>query len=177
MSAWRVPVIDKAGNVITALDVKQVDETGVLFIGSGMERRTFRYNGGMLQQAAFVEAEAKTLVFGFNHDGYCKESIRCEERPEDKAEDDRIMAMSAEEARAEDTAERHMMTVQLPPGHRVLVEVMDSDGKFMVSYDYRGDRKLTVRADLPGSKVGDAGIIYCEEFGPDGDEKSLAEAP
>lgn len=136
----RVPIIDKDKNIIKWLDVKECDDVGVIHMGSGMARRTFRYNGkvslpslGEENGAAFEEVKTKTIL----------------DPTVQLAVDDTIPPLE----------------IVLPPGQRLLVTLRDADGKFIVSYDHQGNQLLTVWSDMPGNVCGDDGIIYMEDFG------------
>lgn len=135
----RVPVIDKNKTVVTTLDIKEGDTFGVIFIGSGLARRTFRYNGKDAlpscpdNGAAFEEVETKTIFM-----------------------DQQPVVDVAPNA--------DMIVVQLSPGHRVSVMFADSDGQLIISYDHNNDQKLFVWTDIPGNVCGDRGVLYCEDF-------------
>lgn len=135
----RIPIIDKNKTVITTLDVKECDDVGVIHMGSGLARRTFRYNGKVTlpsrpdDGAAFEEVATKTIL-------------------------DPTAQLSV------DPELGNMLTVMLSEGQRVCIKTQDSDGKFIISFDYKGSQKLFVWSDLPGNVCGDDGIIYMEDF-------------
>lgn len=143
----KVPVIDKDGKTIELLNAREYDSAGAVFIGSGLYRRTFAYRMGDFSPHpfAFIEVTTKDIP-----------------DPEVEAA---ILKLNEEQARVLDQAEHYVHTVLLPPGQRVRVQLMDSDGVFTVSYDWMGDRQVIVHSDMPGSVIGDEGVIYLERFG------------
>jgi len=54
--------------------------------------------------------------------------------------------------------------VHIQPGTRLRIVTADSDGAFDVTYDYNGDGRLVISADLPGNVLGLEGPLYVEDF-------------
>lgn len=160
----KIPIIATDGSVLKEVEHTEVDDVGAIFIGSGLARRTFVLS----HDSPTRRPTSSNLIFS--------EVKTCQ--MEDPAAVSAVEKMSAAEARALDEADKQMATVMLPPGVRLCVALVDTDGEFIISYDHKGDRKLSVHASMPGSVLGDEGTIYLEDFGPDVDvtEKPSKEA-
>lgn len=55
------------------------------------------------------------------------------------------------------------MQIQLSPGELIDVTFEGTDGVITVKFDFEGDQKVSVEADLPDSS-GREGVIYMEDF-------------
>lgn len=152
---YMVSVIDKSGNTIGTVDSEQYKATGAIVIGSGLFKRIFVYRAGSRPGLyTFVEVEHKEV--------------------QDPVAERAILTMSHEEAiegDAKDEADAASIpTFVLPVGQRVRIQLHESDGEFIVSFDHNNDKKLTVWAHLPGNVIGDEGYIYIEDFAHSPDE-------
>jgi hypothetical protein len=59
---------------------------------------------------------------------------------------------------------RDAVRLVLEPGGRIVINLDETDGCFLVDYDSKGDGTLMVVADIEDAD-GREGVIYCEEFG------------
>jgi len=68
------------------------------------------------------------------------------------------------------------MKILLQPGDVLEIELGDTDGNFLFSYDHNKDGLLQIIADTPDTR-GREGVIYCEDFnavvGEEGEMKTL----
>lgn len=135
---YEVKVIDKHGNIVTTLDATEYAEVGAVFIGSGLARRTFVFQGtSHTMEYKFVEVETADIDLS---------------RPDGEEMVEGLVLPTP------------VITVQLPQGSQIRVELADTDGGFTISYDYKGNKKLYVEAHISGNVLGDEGIIYMEDF-------------
>lgn len=56
------------------------------------------------------------------------------------------------------------MRLILKPGEKIRVQLEGADGEFTIKF---GEKAVTVKADMPGNVIGEAGTIYKERFGGD----------
>ena len=65
-----------------------------------------------------------------------------------------------------ESTEPGWIEVHVPAGQRLRVSLLDGDGHFDITYDWKGDNRLVVYASLPGNVMGGEGPIYVEDFDP-----------